>query len=131
MSVDYATMAYRRYLFHYVCIEDVLSCLYFFLPEPLPHVECAAIRDSFREEDNDNRCRNVAKLLYIHMLGYPAHFGQLECLKLIASPRFVDKRIVRVFYSVNPTVFSSSPSFLSTVYSKSTLSSILSGRTFV
>lgn len=55
--------------------------------------ECAHIRDSFREEDNDFRCRNVAKLLYIHMLGYPAHFGQLECLKLIASPKFTDKRI--------------------------------------
>ncbi|XP_064599542.1 AP-1 complex subunit gamma-1-like isoform X2 [Liolophura sinensis] len=55
--------------------------------------ECAAIRDSFRDEDNTYRCRNVAKLLYIHMLGYPAHFGQLECLKLIASPRFTDKRI--------------------------------------
>ena len=39
--------------------------------------ECAYIRDSFREEDNDFRCRNVAKLLYIHMLGYPAHFGQV------------------------------------------------------
>ncbi|ESO87843.1 hypothetical protein LOTGIDRAFT_193974, partial [Lottia gigantea] len=55
--------------------------------------ECAAIRESFREEDNTYRCRNVAKLLYIHMLGYPAHFGQLECMKLIASPRFTDKRI--------------------------------------
>lgn len=55
--------------------------------------ECAQIRDTFREEDNTYRCRNVAKLLYIHMLGYPAHFGQLECLKLIASPRFTDKRI--------------------------------------
>lgn len=55
--------------------------------------ECAQIRDTFREEDNAYRCRNVAKLLYIHMLGYPAHFGQLECLKLIASPRFTDKRI--------------------------------------
>ncbi|XP_025076007.1 AP-1 complex subunit gamma-1-like isoform X3 [Pomacea canaliculata] len=55
--------------------------------------ECASIRDSFRDQDNTYRCRNVAKLLYIHMLGYPAHFGQLECLKLIASPRFTDKRI--------------------------------------
>uniref|UniRef100_A0A8B9HWF9 AP-1 complex subunit gamma n=1 Tax=Astyanax mexicanus TaxID=7994 RepID=A0A8B9HWF9_ASTMX len=55
--------------------------------------ECAAIRSSFREEDNTYRCRNVAKLLYMHMLGYPAHFGQLECLKLIASQKFTDKRI--------------------------------------
>ncbi|XP_078688688.1 AP-1 complex subunit gamma-1-like isoform X3 [Branchiostoma floridae x Branchiostoma belcheri] len=55
--------------------------------------ECANIRGMFRDEDNTYRCRNVAKLLYIHMLGYPAHFGQLECLKLIASPRFTDKRI--------------------------------------
>jgi len=39
--------------------------------------ECAQIRDTFREEDNAYRCRNVAKLLYIHMLGYPAHFGQV------------------------------------------------------
>uniref|UniRef100_A0A4W3JYM9 AP-1 complex subunit gamma n=1 Tax=Callorhinchus milii TaxID=7868 RepID=A0A4W3JYM9_CALMI len=55
--------------------------------------ECASIRSSFREEDNSYRCRNVAKLLYMHMLGYPAHFGQLECLKLIASQKFTDKRI--------------------------------------
>jgi AP-1 complex subunit gamma-1 len=55
--------------------------------------ECAQIRDSFRLEDNTWRCRNVAKLLYIYMLGYPAYFGQLECLKLIASSRYTDKRI--------------------------------------
>ncbi|VDH91650.1 AP-1 complex subunit gamma-1 [Mytilus galloprovincialis] len=55
--------------------------------------ECAAIRDSFRDPDNTYRCRNVAKLLYIHMLGYPAHFGQLECLKIVASQKFTDKRI--------------------------------------
>jgi len=42
--------------------------------------ECAQIRDTFREEDNAYRCRNVAKLLYIHMLGYPAHFGQVYYL---------------------------------------------------
>ena len=55
--------------------------------------ETAQIRNSFSSEDATWRCRNVAKLLYIHMLGYPAHFGQIECLKLCASPRFTDKRI--------------------------------------
>jgi AP-1 complex subunit gamma-1 len=27
------------------------------------------------------------------MLGYPTHFGQMECLKLISAPSFVEKRI--------------------------------------
>ena len=44
--------------------------------------ESAAIRTAFKEENPDLRHTNVAKLLYIHMLGYPAHFGQIECLKL-------------------------------------------------
>ena len=55
--------------------------------------ESANIRNSFRENNSMWRCRNVAKLLYIHMLGYPAHFGLMECLKLASSPRFTDKRI--------------------------------------
>ncbi|TEB36632.1 Adaptor protein complex AP-1 gamma subunit [Coprinellus micaceus] len=55
--------------------------------------ESAAIRASFREEDSYQRHNNVAKLLYIHMLGSPAHFGQIECLKLVASPLFTDKRL--------------------------------------
>jgi len=55
--------------------------------------ESAAIRASFREEDVYARYNNIAKLLYIHMLGSPAHFGQIECLKLVASPRFADKRL--------------------------------------
>ena len=77
--------------------------------------ESAFIRTSFKEENLDLRAINVAKLLYIHMLGYPAHFGQIECLKLgvfwkerfkyhqtlmsdmdvciVASPRFSDKRL--------------------------------------
>lgn len=77
--------------------------------------ESAAIRASFREESADSNVRyvggslsdlrkatfshsiyrrnNVAKLLYLFTLGERTHFGQIECLKLLASPRFADKRL--------------------------------------
>ncbi|CAN1321055.1 AP-1 complex subunit gamma-2 [Linum perenne] len=55
--------------------------------------ECAAIRALINENDPAFRHRNLAKLMFIHMLGYPTHFGQMECLKLIASPGFPEKRI--------------------------------------
>ncbi|CAD6585415.1 MAG: clathrin associated protein complex large subunit [Alectoria sarmentosa] len=57
--------------------------------------ESAAIRASFREESGDHNVRrnNVAKLLYLFTLGERTHFGQIECLKLLASPRFADKRL--------------------------------------
>ncbi|KAL9246473.1 hypothetical protein vseg_020003 [Gypsophila vaccaria] len=55
--------------------------------------ECAAIRAAISENDPDYRHRNMAKLMFIHMLGYPTHFGQMECLKLIASTGFPEKRI--------------------------------------
>lgn len=55
--------------------------------------ECAAIRAQFRQADNEGRSHNLAKLLYVHMLGYPAHFGQMECVRMIASPRYSEKRV--------------------------------------
>ncbi|KAF4704945.1 AP-1 complex subunit gamma-like 2, partial [Perkinsus olseni] len=55
--------------------------------------EGAMIRQSFKDGDPDHRSRNVAKLVYIHMLGYPTHFGQMDCLKLIASSKFSEKRV--------------------------------------
>lgn len=86
--------------------------------------ESAMIRTAIKEEQAHYRHRNVAKLLFIHMLGtlfiyllqlvllsqghfhssrsslslslpsgYPTHFGQLECMKLTASPHFPEKRI--------------------------------------
>ncbi|OSS51441.1 hypothetical protein B5807_03478 [Epicoccum nigrum] len=57
--------------------------------------ESAAIRASFRDESHDSNVRrnNVAKLLYLFTLGERTHFGQIECLKLLASPRFADKRL--------------------------------------
>lgn len=50
--------------------------------------ECASIRDSFRDQDNTYKCRNLAKLLYIHMLGYPAHFGQVINVLIFAFVSF-------------------------------------------
>lgn len=57
--------------------------------------ESAAIRTSFRENDTDNHVRkqNVAKLLYLFTLGERTHFGQVECLKLLATSKFSDKRL--------------------------------------
>lgn len=57
--------------------------------------ESAAIRTSFREQSHDPNVRrkNVAKLLYLFTMGEKTHFGQIECLKLLASPRFADKRL--------------------------------------
>ncbi|XP_004509843.1 AP-1 complex subunit gamma-2-like [Cicer arietinum] len=55
--------------------------------------ECAAIRAAIDGNDQDYRQRNMSKLMFIHMLGYPTHFGQMECLKLISSPGFPEKRI--------------------------------------
>jgi AP-1 complex subunit gamma-1 len=57
--------------------------------------ESAAIRTSFREDYSDNyiRRQNVAKLLYLFTLGERTHFGQVECLKLLATAKFTDKRL--------------------------------------
>jgi AP-1 complex subunit gamma-1 len=54
--------------------------------------ECAAIRTALKEK-HPYRARNVAKLMYIHMLGYPTHFGQMECINLIVSQKYPEKRI--------------------------------------
>jgi AP-1 complex subunit gamma-1 len=53
--------------------------------------ESAALREAFKDQDSRFRHRNVAKLMYIHMLGYPTHFGQMETLKLIAANGFPEK----------------------------------------
>lgn len=47
--------------------------------------ECAYIRSTFREEDSVWRCRNIAKLLYIHMLGWVSMSFVLITVHLIYS----------------------------------------------
>ena len=55
--------------------------------------ESSAIRTSFKEEENGHRKRNVSKLIFIHMMGYPTSFAQMECLRLIVSNSYGDKRM--------------------------------------
>lgn len=55
--------------------------------------ESAKIRNSFRDDRCAFRHRSVTKLLFIQMMGYQTHFGQVECLKLIASQDFTEKRV--------------------------------------
>ena len=59
-------------------IRAIRSCRTAQDERDLVNKECALIRTSFKEEDSEARARNVAKLLYIHMMGYPAHFGQVS-----------------------------------------------------
>jgi len=58
--------------------------------------ESALIRNAFksnREDENKHRNRNIAKLLFFNLLGYPTHFGQFECIKCVSSTNFTEKRI--------------------------------------
>lgn len=57
--------------------------------------ESAAIRTSFRDAGLDQTTRriNISKLLFLYIMGEKTHFGQVECLKLLVSPRFADKRL--------------------------------------
>lgn len=55
--------------------------------------ESALIRTSFKNDESEYRARNISKIIFIHLMGYPTHFAQIECLKLIASNNYGDKRI--------------------------------------
>ena len=53
--------------------------------------EGAAIRTAFREGKDLHRARNVSKLIYFYILGYPTDYGQMEPIKLMTSESFSDK----------------------------------------
>lgn len=55
--------------------------------------ESALIRNAFKEKECEHRNRNIAKLLFFNLLGYPTHFGQIECIKLVSANTYTEKRI--------------------------------------
>lgn len=55
----------------------------------------AKIRTKLRDDHLplEKRRKNIQKLLYLYILGEKTHFGQVECINLIASEEFADKRL--------------------------------------
>lgn len=55
----------------------------------------AKIRTKLRDDHLplEKRRKNIQKLLYLYILGEKTHFGQVECINLIASDDFTDKRL--------------------------------------
>lgn len=55
--------------------------------------ESARIRTDFGQSHIENLRDNLTKLIFIYLLGYPAHYGQMACLQLISIQNYSDKRI--------------------------------------
>lgn len=57
--------------------------------------ESAKIRTRLRDDHlpAEKRRKNIQKLLYLYILGEKTHFGQVECINLLASDDFADKRL--------------------------------------
>lgn len=57
--------------------------------------QAAKIRTKLRDDhlSSEKKRSNIIKLLYLYILGERTHFGQVECINLIASDRYIDKRL--------------------------------------
>ena len=55
--------------------------------------ESSNIRDDFGQQKTETLREDLMKLIFIYLLGYPAHFGQMACLQLISSSSYQDKRV--------------------------------------
>lgn len=57
--------------------------------------QSAKVRTKLRDDhlSNEKKRINIQKLLYLFILGEKTHFGQVESINLIASDKFVDKRL--------------------------------------
>ncbi|KAL4478341.1 hypothetical protein ABPG72_009577 [Tetrahymena utriculariae] len=74
-------------------IKQVRECKTAAQERELINKEKALIRERFLQNKEETRAKDVAKLLYISMLGHNTDFGQMECLKLITSQNYGNKRI--------------------------------------
>lgn len=76
-------------------IQAVRSCSTVQEEKNLISNESAALRTSFKNHScsPEQRYHSVAKLLFLFHMGYPAYFGQIEVIKLVASTSPKYKRL--------------------------------------
>lgn len=76
-------------------IQAVRSCSTVQEERNLISNESASLRTSFKNPScsPEQRYHSVAKLLFLFHMGYPAHFGQIEVIKLVASTSPKYKRL--------------------------------------
>ena len=83
-------------------IRNVRACKTAAEERAIIQKEKALIRESLsvinkkniqQANETEYRPRNVAKLLFISMLGHDTDFGQMGCLDLITANSFAEKRI--------------------------------------
>lgn len=64
-------------------VRQIRSCKTLKEERALINKETALIRNQFSANQKDSRLRNIAKLLFISMMGYDTDFGQNDCLLLL------------------------------------------------
>ena len=74
-------------------IKQIRSCKTAAEERGVVYKESALIRNAFKEPECEHRNRNIAKLLFFNLLGYPTAFGQVECIKLVSASSYTEKRI--------------------------------------
>ncbi|KAG0686158.1 clathrin associated protein complex large subunit [Kluyveromyces marxianus] len=76
-------------------IKDVRSAKTLAEERSIITKESAKIRTKLKDDhiSLERRRKYIHKLLYLYILGEKTHFAQVECINLIASEEFVDKRM--------------------------------------
>lgn len=55
--------------------------------------EAAEIRNASKDLNNPHKARDLAKAIYMQMMGYQTSFMQLSCINLLASKNYTEKRM--------------------------------------
>lgn len=103
ISVQFRLILYPPILLHFIImgsslksfIKDVRAAKTLAEERAIITKQSAKIRTKLRDDHLplERRRKYIQKLLYLYILGEKTHFGQVECINLIASDDFINKRL--------------------------------------